>query len=126
MADVETLSVLDDRACCVLENRARLSRTSDGCAILGPDPGTRDSKRFADGLMRRMQKRPIGAPFLYRYRAAGEQGMPRLEAVDENDIDEHCHRGVAASSATDAQPFWLICRLHSSASIARARSGSST
>ena len=110
MADVKTLSVLD-LAFFVLENRARMSNVGP-LAILKPPPGTRGSKRFADGLMRRMQKRPVGAPFLYRYRAAGEQGMPRLEAVDGIDVARHCHRVTLPAPATNAQLFAFVCRLH--------------
>ena len=110
MTDVKALSALD-LAFFVLEKRERMSNVGP-LAILRPPPGTRDSKRFADGLLRRMQKRPVGAPFLYRYRAAGEQGLPRLEAVDEVDVPSHCHRLTLPAPGTDAQLFAFVCRLH--------------
>lgn len=110
MTDVKALSVLD-LAFFALENRARMANVGP-LAILKPPPGTRDSKRFADGLMRRMQKRPVGAPFLYRYRAAGEQGLPRLEAVDGIDVARHCHRVALPAPGTNAQLFAFVCRLH--------------
>jgi diacylglycerol O-acyltransferase len=110
MTEVRALSALD-LAFFVLEKRERLSNVGP-LAILKPPAGTRDSKRFADGLLRRMQKRPVGAPFLYRYRAAGDQGLPRLEAVDGIDVGGHCHRLTLPAPGTNAQLYAFVCRLH--------------
>jgi diacylglycerol O-acyltransferase len=110
MTDIKALSALD-LAFFVLEKRERMSNVGP-LAILKPPPGTRDSKRFADSLMRRMQKRPVGAPFAYRYRTAGVEGLPHLEAVDEIDVPRHCHRVTLPAPGTNAQLFAAVCRLH--------------
>ena len=110
MTHTKALSVLD-LAFFLLENRERMSNVGP-IVILKPPPGTRSSKRFADSLLRRMQKRPVGAPFHYRYHPPGAQGLPRLEVAENVDPAGHCHRISLPAPATDAQLFAHICRIH--------------
>lgn len=110
MTDTKALSVLD-LAFFVLERRERMSNVGP-IAILKPPPGTRSGRHFADSLLRRMQKRPIGPPFHYRYRAAGIHGLPRLEAAGDIDLARHCHRVTLPSPGTDAQLCAYVCKLH--------------
>ena len=82
MSSTRALSALD-LAFFVLETRERMSNVGP-LAILKLPPRTRNSRAFADRLMRAMLAEPAAAPFDMVYRAPGLQGLPRLEtAADE-------------------------------------------
>lgn len=100
-----------DLAFFVLESRERMSNVGP-LAVLQPPAGTKSAAAFADRLLRAMKKQPVGVPFNLRYRSPGLHGLPRLESVDEIDLDAHCHRHTLDAPGSDAQLFELVCRLH--------------
>jgi diacylglycerol O-acyltransferase / wax synthase len=109
-SETKALSPLD-MAFFVLESRERMSNIGP-LAILQPPKRTRNVAGYADRLLARMRKRPVGSPFNLRYRPPGLQGLPRLETVAEVDLDHHCHRLSLPAPGTDAQLFDFVCRLH--------------
>ena len=110
MARTKALSMLD-LAMFVLESAERMANIGP-LAILKPPAGRRSSGQFADWLMERMQKKPVGEPFDYVYRGPGLRGLPRLEATEDVDVASHCQRLTLPAPGTDKQLFELICRLH--------------
>jgi diacylglycerol O-acyltransferase len=110
MARTKGLSMLD-LAMFVLESAERMANVGP-LAILKPPAGYQSSGHFADWLMERMQKKPVGEPFDYVYRPPGLRRLPRLEATDAVDVPSHCHRLALPAPGTDKQLFELICRLH--------------
>jgi diacylglycerol O-acyltransferase / wax synthase len=110
MARTKALSMLD-LAMFVLESAERMANVGP-LAILKPPAGYKSSSHFADWLMERMQKKPVGEPFDYMYRPPGLRRLPRLEAIDAVDVPSHCQRLALPAPGTDKQLFELICRLH--------------
>ncbi len=110
MARTKGLSMLD-LAMFVLESAERMANVGP-LAILVPPAGYKGSGHFADWLMDRMQKRPVGEPFDYVYRPPSLRRLPRLEATDDIDVPSHCQRLTLSAPGTDKQLFDLICRLH--------------
>ena len=110
MPRTKGLSMLD-LAMFVLESAERMANVGP-LAILKPPAGYEGSSQFADWLMGRMQKKPVGEPFDYVYRPPGLRRLPRLEATDAVDVASHCQRLALPAPGTDKQLFELICRLH--------------
>ncbi len=110
MARTKGLSMLD-LAMFVLESAERMANVGP-LAILKPPVGYKSSGHFADWLMDRMQKKPVGEPFDYVYRPPSLRRLPRLEATDDVDVPSHCQRLTLPAPGTDKQLFELICRLH--------------
>ena len=110
MARTKGLSMLD-LAMFVLESAERMANVGP-LAILKPPAGYKSSGHFADWLMDRMQKKPVGEPFDYVYQPPSLRRLPRLEATDDVDVPSHCQRLTLPAPGTDKQLFELICRLH--------------
>src|ERR1017187_2239550 len=110
MARTKGLSMLD-LAMFVLESAERMANVGP-LAILKPPAGYKSSGHFADWLMDRMQKKPVGEPFDYVYQPPSLRPLPRLEATDDVDVPSHCQRLTLPAPGTDKQLFELICRLH--------------
>jgi len=107
---MKPLSILD-MAFFLLETPERMSNIGP-LAILIPPKGTASSVKFADSLMARMKEQPVGEPFNMVYSGLSLSHLPRLEAAEHVNLDDHCHRLSLPSPGTDRQLFDLICRIH--------------
>jgi len=103
------LSVID-LAMFALETRERPFNIGP-LIVLAPPAGFRGN--FADKLVARMLKRPLGPPFNYRLVVA-PMGLPRLDVDDEVDPATHVHRLTLKAPGTRAQLFERVCKLHES------------
>ena len=103
------LSVID-LAMFALETRERPFNIGP-LIVLAPPAGFRGN--FADKLVARMLKRPLGPPFNYRL-AVATMGVPRLDVDDEVDPAAHVHRLTLKAPGTRAQLFTRVCKLHES------------
>ena len=110
MSSTRALSALD-LAFFVLETRERMSNVGP-LAILKLPPRTRNSRAFADRLMRAMLAEPAAAPFDMVYRAPGLQGLPRLETAADVEVRAHCHRHTLEGDGANEALFAFVCRLH--------------
>ena len=78
-------------------------------AIIAPTAGFRGN--FADKLLERMLKRPVGAPFNYRL-GRSALGIPTLEVDDKADARKHVHRMTLDAPAAMAQVCATVSKLH--------------
>ena len=67
---------------------------------------------FANKLVKRMLKRPIGEPWNYRY-VAPLVGLPHLEIVNDADPSQYVHRITLDKPGTQPQLFEAVCNIHS-------------
>jgi len=102
-----TLSAVD-LAMFVLETDERPFNVGP-LVVLAPPQGFRGN--FADRLLARMLKRPVGAPFCYRL-SAPAFGIPTLHADTEADLSRHVHRLTLKAPGSMQQLCAEVCRLH--------------
>jgi WS/DGAT/MGAT family acyltransferase len=104
---MRALSVVD-LAMFVLETGERPFNVGP-LVVLQPPPGFRGN--FADKLLARMLKRPLGAPFSHRLKTP-RLGVPFLE-VDENaDLADHVHRITLKAPASMDELCAVVSKLH--------------
>ena len=116
------LSVID-LAMFALETRERPFNIGP-LIVLAPPAGFRGN--FADKLVARMLKRPLGPPFNYRLVVA-PMGVPRLDVDDEADPATHVHRLTLKAPGTLRAACSSACASCTNlASTGRGRSGNST
>jgi len=101
------LSVLD-LAMFVLESRERHFNVGPLIVI---DPPEKQRAKFADRLLVRMMKRPVGPPFNYKLHAP-LLGVPSLEVDTEFDLSRHVHRITLDAPGSLQQLFDRACKLH--------------
>lgn len=75
------------------------------------DPPVRGRDTFADRLVSRMRKRPLGAPFNYRLKTP-LIGLPTLEVDPAADPAAHVHRFTLKVPGRFEQLSAEVCRLH--------------
>jgi diacylglycerol O-acyltransferase / wax synthase len=78
-------------------------------AVLAPPKGFRGG--FADKLVERMLRRPMGPPFNYRLQTP-RLGLPSLEVDADADPADHVRRLTLDAPGAMAQLFALVCELH--------------
>lgn len=78
-------------------------------AIIAPPAGFRGN--FADKLLERMLKRPVGAPFNYRL-GNSALGIPSLEIDEQADPRQHVRRLTLDAPASMEQLCATVSRLH--------------
>jgi diacylglycerol O-acyltransferase len=101
------LSVLD-LAVFLLESRERHFNVGP---LIVVDPPPKQRAKFADRLLARMMKRPVGPPFNYKLRTP-LLGVPSLEVDAELDLSRHVHRITLDAPGTLRQLFDRVCKLH--------------
>ena len=77
--------------------------------VLDPPPGFRGN--FADKLVARMLKRPLGRPFSYRLKTP-LVGLPFLEVDDLADPAEHVHRLTLDAPGSMDELCAVVSRIH--------------
>jgi WS/DGAT/MGAT family acyltransferase len=110
MGQIKALSILDT-AFFLLETAERMSNIGT-IAILKPPAGSGSGSAFADSLMGRMKEQPVGEPFNMVYSGVSLKHPPRLEAAEEINLEDHCHRLSLPAPGTNRQLLDLICRIH--------------
>jgi len=75
------------------------------------DPPAKGRDTFADRLVARMRKRPLGTPFNYRLRTP-LIGVPSLEVDPKAELAAHLHRMTLKAPGSFDQLFAEVCALH--------------
>jgi len=101
------LSVLD-LAMFLLESRDRHFNVGP---LIVVDPPPKQRAKFADRLLARMMKRPVGPPFNYKLHTP-LLGVPSLEVDPKIDLSRHVHRITLDAPGTLRQLFDRVCKLH--------------
>ena len=75
------------------------------------DPPEKQRANFADRLLARMMKRPVGPPFNYKL-STPVLGVPSLEVDTDIDLSRHVHRVTLDAPGSQQQLFDRVCKLH--------------
>lgn len=78
-------------------------------AIIAPPANFRGN--FADKLLERMLKRPVGAPFNYRL-GRSAAGIPKLDIDDQADARKHVQRLTLDAPASMDELCATVSKLH--------------
>jgi WS/DGAT/MGAT family acyltransferase len=101
------LSVID-LAMFMLESRERPFNIGP-LVMLAPPRGFKGN--FADKLVARMLRRPMGQPWNQKF-VAPKLGVPRLDIIDNADPRPQVHRLTLDAPGTQAQLFEKMCQIH--------------